>query len=161
MKPYKYRNPRIATPEYTNGQSVLRVGSQEVLSGQVQGMKASDLEERVSRSLDKLEVPFEFRVRLTSPMLGAVRLTHNFANIKGEIEVDMLCDQGGEVTPIFVDGQISHFFTPYQANEDKEKADVVNEFGKMFGWNEAVRIPFWKLMDQDMTDRTVRDALRL
>lgn len=160
MKPFKYRNPRVAPPEYTNGQSVLRVGEKEVLSGQVQGMKASDLEERWARSHEKYEMPFEFRVRLTSPMLGAVRLTHTFANIKGEIELDTLGGRDRTV-PVFIDGSISHFFTPYQAIEDKEKEDAVNEFGRMFGWAVAVRVPYWKLLDQDMTDRTFREVYRL
>jgi len=120
-------------------------------------MKASDLEERVARALSQMEIPFQFRARVTSDALGNRELTRRFANIRGEVEIDMLCDRGGRITPIFVDGNIAHFYTPYQADEDKKKTAVVNEFGRSLGWKEAVRIPFWKLQDQDMANNTVRD----
>jgi len=157
LKPYKYRNPRVAPPDYTT-QNVLRVGDQELLTGQIDGMKASDLEERSYKSISKLEISTQFRVRITSEALGQQRITRAFANIRGEVEIDFLCEQGGQTTPIFVDGQISHFMTPYQADEDKAKADLTNEFGRQFGWREAVRIPFWKLLDQEMSDRTYREV---
>jgi hypothetical protein len=158
-KPYKYRSKPIAAPEYNTSENVQRIGNQEVLSGQINGMKASDLEERVYRSLTKLEIPSEFRARVTSDALGQRRLTSEFANIRGEVEIDFLAERTGQTFPIFVDGEIGHFFTPYQAEQDKLKADIVNEFGSQFGWHEAIRIPFWKLIDQEMTDRTVRDLL--
>ena len=160
-KPYKYRIRPVAPPENSYGETVSRTGDQEQLTGVIGDMKASDLEERVGRSLNKFDVTFEFRVRITSEFLGQQRLTHAFANVRGEVEIDMLCEVNGQTTPIFVDGQISHFFVPYQADHDKLKTDVTDEFGKQFGWRESVRLPFWKLIDQDMTDRTVRDALRL
>ena len=156
MKPYKYRNPRIAIPDYSHGNTVLRVGSQEVLSGTVQGMKASDLEERFARSLERMEIGYQFRARLTSDALGDRELTRQFANIRGEIEIDFL-SESGQVTPVFIDGQIAHYFTPYQADVDREKVNAANEFGRRFGWREAVRVPFWKLMDQETTDRTARE----
>ena len=158
MKPYQYRNRVIAAPEYTK-ENVIRTGDQEVLSGQIGGMKASDIEERTARALDKLEIPFEFRVRLSSDALGRRQLTHEFANIRGEIEIDMLCDRNGQITPIFVDGQIAHYMTPYQRETDQAKAAATNDFGRRFGWREAVRIPFWKLQNQDMANRTIRDLL--
>jgi hypothetical protein len=155
LKPYHYRNPRVAPPDYTT-ENVLRAGDQEVLSGNIHGMKASDLEERVARALDRLEIGYEFRARLTSDALGRRELTNQFANIRGEIEIDFVCERG-QTTPIFVDGQIAHFMTPHQADVDKEKENATNEFGRRLGWREAVRIPFWKLLDQAMTDRTIRD----
>ncbi len=157
MKPYKYRIRPVAPPEAEYGQTVNRVGDQEQLTGQINGMKASDLEERVYNSLNKLEIPSEFRVRITSEFLGQQRLTHKFDNIRGETEIDFLCDHLGRTVPIFVDGQIGHFFTAYQADHDKQKVEVTDEFGKQQGWKESIRIPFWKLLDQDMTDRTIRD----
>ena len=161
MKTYQYRIRPVGTVDFNYGYTVLRAGSQERLTGQVQGMKASDLEERVGKALDKLGIDFSFRVRITSEALGAQKLTHQFANVRGEVEIDMLCDVGGQSVPVFVDGEISHFFTPYQADMDKVKTDVTDEFGKQFDWRESIRLPFWKLIDQDMADRTVRDALRI
>jgi len=157
IKPYKYRIRPTAPPETDYGQTLNRVGEQEQLTGQINDMHASDLEERSFRSLNKLEIPSQFRVRITSEALGQQRLTHTFANIRGEVEIDFLCEHNGQTTPVFVDGSIAHFQTAYQADVDKAKADLTNEFGKQFGWREAVRVPFWKLIDQDMADRTYRD----
>lgn len=159
MKPklYKYRLRPVAPPDYQYGQTLIRTGDQEVLSGIVDGMKASDLEERVSRSLNKMEIPSQFRARITSEALGDRRLTRKFANVRGEVEIDFLAEHGSRTYPLFVDGQISHFYTAWQADADKVKTDIADEFGREFGWNESVRIPFWKLIDQDMSDRTIRD----
>lgn len=156
-KPYQYPLRPHAAPEYSYGQTVIRTGEKEVLTGIVQGMKASDLEERVARALGRLEIPFQFRARISSAALGQRRLTTKFANIRGEIEVDMLCQRDGLVTPIFVDGQIAHYFTPYQAEVDKTKTDATNEFGARLGWKPSVRLPFWRLTSQDLADRTVRN----
>lgn len=157
MKPYQYRIRTPAPPEYNHIQGVLRTGDQEQLTGTVAGMKASDLEERVARAMDTLDVRYDFRVRISSQALGEQRLTRRFESVRGEIEMDFLAERDGRVTPVFVDGSISHFFTPYQAEQDKLKTDIANRFGEAFGWREAVRIPFWKLVDQDMANRTVRD----
>lgn len=157
IKPFQYRNRNIGPLEYDHPQSISRTGTQEVLSGVVQGMDASDIEERTARALYKIEIPFDFRARISSDALGQRRLTREFANIKGEVEIDMLCEKDGAVTPIFVDGEISHYFTPAQAEADRIKTNVANEFGRRFGWKEAVRIPFWKLTTQDMADKTIRD----
>lgn len=156
IQPYKYRIRPVAPPEMDYGQTLNRVGEQEQLTGMIEGMKASDLEERSYRSISKLGISTQFRVRITSEALGQQRLTKSFANIRGEVEIDFLCEHG-QTTPVFVDGQISHFMTPYQADVDKAKADLTNEFGRQYGWREAVRVPFWKLIDQDMSDRTYRD----
>lgn len=155
-KPYRYRVQRVAAPDYTT-ENVLRVGNQEQLTGQINGQKASDLEERVAKALSKVEAGFEFRARITSDALGQRRLTSEFANIRGEIEIDMLAERSGETIPIFVDGQISHHVAPWQAEQDKIKTDATNEFGKQFGWREAVRIPFWEILDQDAADRRIRN----
>lgn len=158
-KPYIYRTRVIAPPEYDHGQSVIRVGNQEVLSGFIGGMKASDLEERVARALERIEAPYEFRIRISSDILGQRRLTKEFANVRGEVELDFLVDRNGRTYPIFVDGAVSHYLTPAQAESDIIKTNVANEFGARLGWNEAIRIPFWKLNSQDVTDRTIRDIL--
>ena len=65
MKPYKYRNIPIARPEF-NIHGVSRVGVKEQLTGQIQGQKASDLEERQANSYDALKVGYTFRARITA-----------------------------------------------------------------------------------------------
>jgi hypothetical protein len=143
------------------GQTVIRTGTKEVLTGFVNGMDASDLEERVARSLDKLEAAYDFRIRISPEVMGQRHLTKQFANVRGEVELDFLVEHGNRVYPIFVDGQISHFFTSWQADVDKVKTNVANEFGSRLGWHEAIRIPFWKLTSQDATDETIRDLIAI
>jgi hypothetical protein len=157
VKPYLYRMRPAGIPDYNYGQTVIRTGDQEQLTGLINDEKASDLEERSARAMGKLEVSSEFRVRITSEALGNQRLTSRRANVRGEIEIDFLAEQNGQITPIFVDGEIGHFMTPHQADIDKQKADIADEFGAQFGWRKSIRIPFWKLIDQDMADRTYRE----
>lgn len=157
-KPYSYKSDRIHIVRDKVGARLdRRKQDAEILTGTVNGLKASDLEERYARSLRKMELPFEFRFRITSPLLGRQRLTQQFLNEAGEVEIDFLVERFGVITPVFIDGNIGHFFTDYQADKDAIKTNVTNEFGQSMDWRPAVRIPFWKLNDQDMTDRTVRE----
>lgn len=157
MIPYQYpiRGQRIVRDKL--GARLDRRVSDEGFIGVVQGLKASDLEERFSRSLAKLEYPFEFRYRISSPLTGTQRLTRQFLNETGEVEIDFLVYTSG-IIPVFIDGEIGHFFTPYQADKDADKTNVTNDFGARAGWFPAVRIPYWRLQDQEMSDRTVRET---
>lgn len=156
--PYKYRVRPTRKPDIPTGSSIFRGATEhEVFVGQIQGEKSSDIEERFQRGLDKLELNYDFRVRVTSAALGIQKLTHVFANVEGEAEIDFLVEARGETTPIMIDGQIGHFFTPYQADHDRQKTIVVDNFGKTQNWRPTVRVPFWQLIDQNYADRTVRD----
>lgn len=157
---FQYRVIQPARPDYNPSESVGRTGDQEQLTGMVNGMKASDLEERSAASIGKLGIGFTFRQRISSQALGRQHLQREFLNIRGEVEIDFLCDDGGLMTPIFVDGQIGHFYTAWQADQDKEKADAVDAFGAQLGWNKSVRVPFWKLQDQNSSDKTYREIFR-
>lgn len=152
MKPYKYSERHIGTPEFPLGPTVQRTGSAEQLTGYIQNQKASDLEERVGNALNKRKIPFEFRVRV-SALLGGLTTAH--ANLPGEAEIDFLIDNG-QVTPILVDGEISHFMTPYQKLQDAEKVAAIDNFGRQMGWHESVRIPFTELRDQSAADNVIR-----
>jgi len=153
-------NIRFPRPQpLRRGPSLQRGGEQEQLTKMVQGLPASDIEERFSRSLAKLEIPFSFRMRISSYLQGAQKLSRNFTNMKGEIEIDHLVQSAKGVIPVFIDGQISHFFVPYQADADREKTELTDEFGAKLGWRPSVRIPYWKLLDQDMSDRTLRELV--
>lgn len=154
--PYQYpiRGQRIVRDKL--GARLDRRVRDEGLLGVVQGLKASDLEERFARSLSKLEYPFEFRYRISSPLTGMRRLSRRFTNETGEVEIDFLV-QTTSITPVFIDGQIGHFYTAYQADKDALKTNATNEFGRILQWRPAIRVPFWRLQDQDMTDVTVRE----
>lgn len=155
MKPFKYRTRRVARPEFRQD-GISRTGSGENLIGTVQGQKASDLEERMARALDKLQVAYEFRARISSSAAGEQRLTSVKANIAGELEIDHLIENGGQVIPVLVDGEISHFMTQHQKVQDDLNTDLINEYGTANGWNPAVHVPYTELQSQEEADRVAR-----
>ena len=157
VKPYKYRNPRIARPDF-DVQGVTRVGHKEVLTGMINGEKASDLEERQYKSFRKLGVDAQFRARISSLLSGSRRLTSTMRNLPGEVEIDLLLDYS-PVIPIFIDGQISHFMSPWQRVKDAEKAAIVTEFGSGLGWRESIRVPFVDIMTEEDSDRVAKKIL--
>lgn len=152
---YRYRNLYIAAPDY-NLPTVTFANDQEQLTGQVQGKKASDLEERFASYLDRHDIPYEFRVRLTPLLNGARKLSGVFTNLLGEVEIDFLT-YPNQAQPIMIDGFIAHFYATWMKDRDEEKTRVVDDFGKGQGWKETVRVPFTKLINQEMTDNTARD----
>ena len=155
MKPFKYKTRRIARADYRQD-GISRTGSGEQLSGNVQGQKASDLEERMARALDKMQVAYEFRARISSSAAGAQRLTSVKANIAGELEIDHLIENGGQVIPVLVDGEISHFMTQHQRVQDEINTDMINEYGTSMGWSPAVHVPYTELRTQEDADRVAR-----
>ena len=129
----------------------------EVLTGAVQDMKASDLEERSARSIDKLsDWSYTFRVRI-SPLTG--KLTRRFRNIAGEYEIDFLCQRGDELFPVLIDGEVSHFLALWQRLQDEEREATINATLKKYGARPVVRVPFWELDTQDRADRYFRELL--
>ena len=88
MKPYRYRTRPPARPDLTRPPSLLGPDNDEHLTGFIGDMQASDLEERYFRALAKYEIPSQFRVRITPLLNGRKRLTTNFANVRGEVEID-------------------------------------------------------------------------
>lgn len=155
---YKYRNLLILAPEY-NLPTITFANDQEKLTGQIRGKKASDLEERFANYLDRHGIDYEFRVRLSPLLNGSRRLTGQFTNLLGEVEIDFLA-YPDRAQPIMIDGFIAHFYSAWMKERDQEKTNVINEFGKGMGWKETVRVPFTKLVNQEMTDNTARDIFR-
>lgn len=157
MKPYRYQNPRIARPEF-DAQGVSRVGTKEVLTGFIDGMKASDLEERMNNSFAALKVGATFRQRISSMLSGSRRLQKTMKNLPGEVEIDLLLDYS-PVIPVFIDGQISHFMSYWQRDKDREKVAVTDEFGAGLGWRASVRVPFVDILTPEASDRVAKRIL--
>ena len=116
-------------------------------------MNASDLEMRFAKSMDKLGIQYEFRVRLSPLVAGQRKIGVAIQNAPGEIEIDFLAYHNGDTVPVQIDGQIAHFQTPSQAEIDKEKTEAINETIKQVGAKETVRIPFTEILNQEMSDR--------
>lgn len=158
IKPYKYRNRPTLAPELNTGKSLIRTGTKEVFAGVIQGKKASDLEERFARAMDKLGIEYQFRVRISSLAAGTKRkLSTAFTNLPGEVEIDMLAEHHGRGVPIMIDGFIGHHRAPWQADVDREKKNIVDDFGKQYGWQETIRIPFYHLETQELADRKAKE----
>lgn len=153
-KIFKYTGRSLHAPEY-HFDGLGRVGVRESLIGMVQGKKASDLEERMSKSWDKLKVNYEFRARISSQAAGVQHITKAVRNIAGELEVDHLIDIG-QIVPVLIDGEISHYMTPYQQDQDALRTDAIDTFGRQMGWHEAIRVPFTELRTQEASDSVAR-----
>jgi len=129
----------------------------EVLVGFVQDKKASDIEERAARAIDKLlDWNYTFLVRI-SPLSG--RLTETFHNLPGEFEIDFLCQRGAELWPILIDGEVSHFLAEWQKYVDEEREAVINDSLKRYGALPVKRVEYWQLETQEKADRYFRELL--
>lgn len=80
----------------------------ESLSGQVQGMKASMIEERFAKALDEKRASYQFRYTLGAPR-----------GLPGWFEVDFLVLQNGMIYPVEIDTHFTH--------RDKGRKDVLHD----------------------------------
>jgi hypothetical protein len=149
---FKYTVPRVLRPDPPTGATISRVTAPEILTGYVQGKKASDIEERMGKAFDKLGAGYGFRERLSPLLSGSRRLSKVIRNLPGELEIDFLV-QFGVVRPIQVNGEIGHFMAPWQAIVDLDKNGMIDQFGAQLGWQPVVGIPFTDILTQDMADR--------
>lgn len=179
------RQPKIDIPPPPIVRSPIRETSQEVLTGYVQGKKASDLEERTARSHYTLGVAFTFRVRIGAfppparvvpfpdspeqakawldsmlnppPAVKPLIPLEMSMNIPGELEIDFLTEPSGMLWPILVDGEIGHYKTDGQQELDKMKTDAINLSMAPYGAHAVVRVPYWKIATQEMSDAYYRN----
>lgn len=155
---FRYPVNRTPPPEFPNGPVVSRTGSQERLTGYIGDQKASDLEERLATSWNKLKQEFIFRVRISALANGAQYLTSKKTNAPGELEIDFLLP-GSQIIPVLVDGEISHFMTPHQRDMNEEKAALIDTFGEHYGWRKVVRVPFVDIQTQYASDNVAKQIL--
>lgn len=98
-KPYEEKRLNRISPEL----------DAEILTGQVQGKKASDIEERFAKSLYKRKMGFEFQVSFFAGL-----------NMPGEVRLDILIVDTF-IQPINLDGSFAH-----KTAAQKEK-DIFND----------------------------------
>lgn len=120
----------------------------EGLTGLVNNLPASDIEERFARSLDKYGVAYDFQVSYLAPR-----------NMTGEYRLDFLVYIDGEMQPIAIDGEYAHK-TESQRRKDIWKDDQFNN-AKRGQFMPVKRITFEKLLDQDTADQTAQEVLWL
>lgn len=118
----------------------------ETFVGEINGLKASDLEERSVRSITKLGGEYEFRV----PFVAG-------RNLPGEAELDFMVDFNGVYQPAQVDGGFAHKAAAQKAEDAVKDAIIDAILGD--GYLPVVRIPGDKLQTQDDSDQTWREVL--
>ncbi len=151
----------------------------EMLSGKVQGKKASDIEERSAISINRSGYAFNFRARLVpviqqpehktkiqqrfSPEEERAQVLYDIVtyliSVPGVLEVDFLVFWRGCLLPILVDGEYAHFKSPAQVNEDKAKEDAITIALSAYNAMPILRVKFDQLQTQEDSDTYYKRAL--
>lgn len=121
-------------------------GNDEGLTGYVHGIPASDIEERLSRSLDRMGIPYEFQKSLLAP-----------ANMPGNYKLDFLIynPKDGRLYPVAVDGEYAHK-SEAQRSKDHLKDMILNS-AKQGEYQPVERLDYTKLDTQEIADQTVME----
>ena len=127
-----------------------RQAEREFLSGIVQGLAASDIEERFSRALDKDDrvIGYTFREAVLAGR-----------NLPGQLEVDFMIETaGGEIWPVQVDGEFAHKGAS-KRQEDALKDTMINDYYRRYGVHPVKRIDGDLLKTQKDANELVKEML--
>lgn len=143
--PFKFKKPR-AEERIRTVNRLEPETAQEYLGGTVQGMKASDIEERFAKSLYKKKEPFVFQKSFFAGM-----------NIPGEVRLDFLLT-GSVIQPVQVDGEFAH---KTAAQKGRDKLNDIRLDGRLRGMGAlpVVRIDGELLQTQEESDRELEKVL--
>lgn len=117
---------------------------EEVLTGYVRGLPASDLEERMARSLDKYKLSYQFQVEFPT----AFSLPYQ------QRKVDFVVNGDQPLEPA---GKIGHYMSIGQSAEDQLRALFLNETFAALNMKPLKTIPYWEVPDQQRMDRKIED----
>lgn len=147
MKPFKYKIPRAKRPPVSMG-AKRPPKEPELLTGFVQDKPASDIEERYAKALAKNPrvMYYNFRTPLMAP-----------TGFPGSIDLDFLVFTG-VYYPIQIDGQYAHKSATQRERDRLNDAMLDDYLGRTMDARPVERIPFYKLEDQEMTDRLVAES---
>jgi len=146
---YMYKKRKTKLPETVNRLQATKDG--EVLTGYVQGQKASDIEERFAKALGKAIkngsiMSYEFQ-----PSYIANR------NVQGEIRLDFLVHVP-PAQPIQIDGTFAHKAAE-QKSKDKVKDAILNKHLEGTGTLPVIRIPGNELDTDEMASDALAGAI--
>jgi len=115
------------------------------LTGWVNGYKASDIEERFARGCRDNQVDFGFKVRLAvlSSLIGDKK------------EIDFIIYLPVPQT-VDVDGEFAHKTSEQTGEDQLRDALLNNELIELHYQIPHLRVPWYKLSDQDKADETIR-----
>lgn len=143
MQPYQYKTgKKTVSPD--KPVQVLGMRDGEVLTGFVRGLPASNLEERFAIALDQSKdiVSYEFQ----PSYIGA-------RNTSGEVKLDFMVYQGGQMFPIQIDGDYVHK-TAAQREEDKVKDEQLDQYLSPY-----LAMPTMRLKEDDISSVAEAKAL--
>jgi len=146
---FKYRTPAQAERQALN-RLPPAAPDDEGLTGIVAGQKATDIEERLARALDKHPATerYDFQDSYRAPR-----------NVPGELRPDFIVYLSGATPqPLQPDGEYAHR-SAEQRESDRVKDALLDEILKGTGALPTIRIPGLLLDTQDEADRWVRENL--
>ena len=115
------------------------------LTGLVKGKPATDIEERFARALVSLGLEFRFQMRFST--VGSLPWQ--------EKVVDFVVQASGVFQPVEVDGDIGHR-TSAQRGRDAIREVLLNEVFLRLGYLPLIRVKWFELESQEMSDGVVR-----
>ena len=136
-KPIRTPVKGIPRPRLDNGDEA------ELLSGSVRDMKASAIEERFAKALDKERIPFEFRYTIGAPR-----------GVPGWKELDYLVEKNGQMYAIEIDSIFTH---RRKGEADRLHDAIVLSELEQQGMNVFPNV-FHVLGDTELTDQTQANA---
>jgi hypothetical protein len=131
------------TPRYPMNRLPPPKEDDEQLTGMVNGVIATPLEERAVRACKNANKHVVFQV----PVITAVSLPHKAR------EVDLIVDL---IQPVEIDGEYAHR-TAEQKNSDEVRDMYINEVLQPQGMLPIKRIPGWRFGNQEIADQTIRN----
>ena len=148
LKPFRFKVRKEARPKDGPLNRLDRPATEdEQFSGVIQDLPASDLEERSARAIRKLGLGFTFRQAFFAGR-----------GMSGEVELDFMIYDGPVIIPVQVDGDYAHGSEKQKAHDAQQDAILNAELAKQ-GARTVVRIPSWKVIDQETADRTFRELI--
>lgn len=148
---FKYKVSKPPSKPLPLGKIIKLPTNEEVLSGYVQGAKASDIEERFARALsvDKRVDAYQFRFPVVSPR-----------NMLGQLEIDFVVQSAGYIYSFQVDGQYAHKGIGKQ--QDDLRKDVISNayMKKKYNSFPIKRIPWYQLSTQEQANKLIRELIR-
>lgn len=145
---FKYKIPRKDNNHLPFGKPQQQRGD-EFLTGVVNGQKASDIEERFARALNRVKKGFVFRMPIISPR-----------NMLGQLELDFLVIDEPHYYPVQIDGAYAHKAESKQ-QEDQKKDILIQAFlKKEYNAMPIKRIKGIDLETQEEANLQVQELLR-
>ena len=140
-KPYLYKKPSKRRPRFNVNRltQIASVSDPVALTGFVNGVQASDLEERLARGLRKSDREFSFQISV--PVEGSA----------DEKLVDFIV-RDGLIYPVEVYGYIGHHSSA-QKGADEVREARLNETFMVMSMQPLQVAEYWELDSQELADR--------